>query len=238
MRTRILIIMLLTGIISVNAQRIEKSKFGVQAGWDVRNFSVTDPDKGTFFLDGKNNFRAGVNWDIRMGEHMLLETGLFYTQLKGKIKYSSKSYSYNSGNHTTSKYLTFVERKFNTNLVELPLLLGYQFDCWKLGIQIKAGGYVNYALGGKFKVAGTSSATTTGGGIFKHVSDKGKDELDYDDIHENMDSGIQTEVGFHWQGCYLGFAYQIGLMTLNKSDKTNYDDLKSRNFSIKLGYYF
>lgn len=93
MKSHLLLIISIMGFISVDAQRLEKSKFGIQVGLDSRNFSVTEPSKGTFSLEGKNSFRAGTNWDICMGEHMLLETGLFYSQLKGEIKYSEKSYS-------------------------------------------------------------------------------------------------------------------------------------------------
>lgn len=238
MKKILFVLFVLVSVHWSQAQLLEKTKLGVRFGSDFRSFSVDDPTSGKMEVNGKTSYRAGINLDIPFGKHVLMEMGLYYAQVKGDVDISTKKSSYNPHTHSTIVTRTKSELEFKTNIVEFPLLLGYQFKCWKFGVQVKAGEYVNYAFGGKYKSAGKSSSNITGLHAFDHLSSKSKQEVDYDEVHENLDAGIQGEAGLVWKGIYLGFAYQAGLMNLEKEDQVPYENLKNRDFMIKLGYNF
>lgn len=107
-------------------------------------------------------FTAGLILDLRLVKNLYLTSGVDYKYIEYKNDFSlsrvnqlinSDGYRAFVGNQDAS-----FSEKYNTQLVEIPLVLSYRFILSRhSSIHVNCGGFVNYAVSSKMKLNGSSS---------------------------------------------------------------------------------
>lgn len=191
-------------------------QFGIRAGLNLANVSASEDDY-SYSPDSRATFHVGVIADIPLMESLYVQTGLFLQNKGFKIKNSDED----EGFKQTAKPM----------YLELPILASYRYNFSDaLQLQINAGPYLAYGIGGKIK----------------EEFDGDSEEYDYfgsdddDDSYgvKRFDMGLQFGAGLtiskHY---YLGVSYQLGLTNIADGAEDGYS-LKNKNLMISVGYNF
>ncbi len=187
-------------------------KFGIRAGLNMANMSASD-DNGTSISPGSRTaFHVGVTADIPLMQSLYVQTGLFL---------QSKGYKFEEDEYTETVKPMYLE---------IPVLASYRYDFSDaLQLQINAGPYFGYGIGGKAKIE-----------IEDYDSVEGDFFGDDDDQFgaKRFNCGLQFGAGLTLSNhYYLGFAYQLGLSNIMDTND-DYDNVKDRNWMISIGYNF
>lgn len=226
MRKTLLVIACALGALTASAQRASSSSssffstekadggvtFGVRAGLNFANMSVSDQDGSATLSPGsRTTFHVGLIADIPLMQSLYVQTGL-YLQNKG-YKYDEDGYT------ETAKPM----------YLEIPVLASYRYDLSDaLQIQVNAGPYFGYGIGGKAKAEGEYNEG--------EIDFFGDDDDQYG--AKRFNCGLQFGAGLTLNShYYLGFAYQLGLTNIMDTHD-DYDKVKDRNWMISLGYNF
>jgi len=188
-----------------------QSKFGILAG---PNFSSIT-SKNTIVNDGKNTsdllvgLRAGITADLQLADEFYIGTGLLYAGKGGKN-------SDNNDYKTTLSYL------------QLPVNFLFKPEVGSGKLNLGAGPYVAYGLGGKHK--GTFGNATIEYDAFDDES--GPLQL------KRFDAGVGIVAGYELNsGLYFGLNADLGLV--NAYENTDNDrSFKNTSFGVSLGYKF
>ena len=190
--------------------------FGIPAGLNLANVSASENDY-SYSSDSRVSFHIGVIADIPLMQSLYVQTGLFL-QNKGFVdKGEDGDYDYKQ----TAKPM----------YLEIPVLASYRYDFSDaLQLQINAGPYFAYGVGGKIK----------------EEYDGDSDEYDYfgsyddDDSYgvKRFDMGVQFGAGLTFGNrYYLCVSYQDGLTYIADGADDNYS-LKNKNLMVSIGYNF
>jgi hypothetical protein len=188
-----------------------QTKFGILAGPNFSSATVKNaiPGSGKETGDLVVGVRAGVTVDLPLAEEFYIGTGLLYAGKGSKDKD-------NNNLKTTLSYL------------QLPINFVFKPEVGNGWLNLGAGPYVAYGIGGKHK--GTIGNVST--------------ELDpYDDEStiaklKRFDAGLGIVAGYEMkQGLYFGLNADLGLV--NAYDNTDNDrSWKNTSFGVSLGYKF
>lgn len=187
-------------------------QFGIRAGLNLANVSASEDDY-SYSPDSRATFHVGVIADIPLMESLYVQTGLFLQNKGFKIK------SGDEGFEQTAKPM----------YLELPVLASYRYNFSDaLQLQINAGPYLAYGIGGKVK--------NEDGDYSGEYDYFGSDDDSYG--VKRFDMGLQFGAGLtiskHY---YLGVSYQLGLTNIADSADDDYS-LKNKNLMISVGYNF
>ncbi|SFE70864.1 outer membrane insertion C-terminal signal [Chitinophaga sp. CF118] len=190
-----------------------QTKFGILAGPSFS--SITS--KNTSLNSGKETsdllvgVRAGVTADLHLADEFYIGTGLLYAGKGGKNK--------DNGNFkTTLSYL------------QVPVNFLFKPEVGSGKLNLGAGPYVAYGLGGKHK--GTLNNLVIDYNAFDDESKVINQKL------KRFDAGIGVVAGYELNsGLYMGLNADLGLV--NIYDNTDNDrSLKNTSFGVSLGYKF
>lgn len=182
---------------SAFAQEAGTVKFGVQAGANLSNFAGDLDDLDD--LDAKVGFQVGVTADYFLSQNLFLQSGLAYTTKGAK------------------KEVLGVKTTMNLNYLQLPVRIGYAIPVSEgFSVNLNAGPYVAYGIGGKTKVGDLKSDS---------FGDDGLKEFDF---------GIGGGVGAEFGAIAINLGYEYGLADLGS------DNIKVNNVNayLTLGYKF
>lgn len=203
--------------------------FAPEIGLNLANMHGKDKDStGTEVKDDnklKLGVKVGVNANIPVGDHLMIQPGLFYS-IKG----------YKNEQSVSLLGLTF-ESKDNVTLhnFEIPVNVQYMFnDPGEGRFFVGVGGYVSIAFSGQdkasFSALGVSEDTTI---KFKFGNDAPSNDL------RRFDFGAQANAGYLLQsGIFFRAMYQAGISNmLPQGNRTSGEaSLRSTNITISLGY--
>jgi hypothetical protein len=189
-----------------------QSKFGILAG---PNFSSITTKNAILNSDGKNTsdiivgLRAGITADLQLADEFYIGTGLLYAGKGGKNKD-------NDNYKATLSYL------------QIPINFLFKPEVGSGKLNLGAGPYVAYGLGGKYK-GDIGNAT---------IEYKAFDDESGDLKLKRFDAGVGVVAGYEMNsGLYLGLNADLGLV--NAYDKTDNDrSFKNTSFGVSLGYKF
>jgi hypothetical protein len=186
-----------------------QTKFGIVAGPNFSSATVKsatgDKETGDLLV----GVRAGVTADLQLADEFYIGTGLLYAGKGTKDKD-------NSDFKTTLSYL------------QIPINFLFKPEVGSGKLNLGAGPYVAYGLGGKHK--GTIGNVT---GELKAFDDEaGLAKL------KRFDAGLGVVAGYELkQGLYLGLNADLGL--INAYDNTDNDrSWKNTSFGVSVGYKF
>jgi hypothetical protein len=196
--------------------------FGVRTGI---NFSGTDglpKDDNDMSPYAKVGFNIGVTADFRLSDEIYLLTGLEYTVKGAKGKVFIPEGPDNWGQYYPDHIFTSNE---NLGYLQMPLHVGY---LWAINrdfrLMFHAGPYVAYALRGK-----THRKSTYNDGTIE------EETIDFFGIGvTNFDWGLGGGINVEYDRYVLGLGYDRGLRNI----APDYNDGKTRNMYITLGYLF
>lgn len=190
-----------------------QTKFGILAGPNFSSYTakhmILNSDKET--SDLLVGVRAGITADLQLAEEFYIGTGLLYAGKGGKAKD-------NNDFKTTLSYL------------QLPINFLFKPEVGTGKLNLGAGPYVAYGLGGKHK--GTFNNTTIEYNAFDDESEPIGQRL------KRFDAGVGIVAGYELNsGLYLGLNADLGLV--NAYDNTDNDrSFKNTSFGVSLGYKF
>lgn len=154
----------------------------------------------------KPGFRAGVNLDLGITEHLHLQPGLFY-----------------SGNGAKQDLLG-VKSTMSVNYLQIPVMLNYMTgEAGDNRFFVGIGPYLGYAFSGKWKSGSTKIDLEIG-------SDEAKDDIKALDFGANVNVGYMLSNGF-----YARAFYSMGLSNIATGGDSD-NSMKNSGFGIALGY--
>ncbi|NPD90971.1 porin family protein [Xylanibacter muris] len=188
--------------------------FGIRAGLNMANMSASE-DGVSASPESRTSFHVGVIADIPLMQSLYIQSGLFF---------QNKGYKFDDEEKETAKPM----------YLEIPILASYRYNFSDaIQLQINAGPYFAYGIGGKVKYEYNGRST--------------EDDFfgSYDDEdcagYKRFDCGLQFGAGVTFSNhYYLGFAYQLGLTNIKDLPSSYEGDfsVKNRNWMISLGYNF
>lgn len=231
----LLICILLSGIISVNAQKYPKKRFTA----DIRmGMNITEMDIEGANMDKQPKFgmHFGGNFNYKIVGNFQVQTG-FYVTKKG-LKQHSKVTSDPSigGSYTVTE--TWYEA--TGNYIQMPFNVGYElYFTKKMAFNINGGVYVAYGYGNRGKtiyrdqrLSYDKDGQVTG---TEYINEPYEVDTFNPQRWKRPDYGLNGSIGFIYDIYTINFNYERGLHNVtNESNK----DLKHRIYSISLGFRF
>lgn len=187
-----------------------KIMWNIKAGLGLANFRGDADDTSM-----KLGWKIGVGMEIPLAGNWLLMPSLEYKQ-KGYKLTEEEDYGYKDEEKVTMHYL------------QLPIMVGYRVGFNdNMGMTLKAGPYLAYALKGKGKYESIYD------GITEKESYNFFDEWDA----TRFDCGISVGVDFEYKRFVIGAEADFGFVDLLKKDES---DMKLYNTAVffSVGYKF
>lgn len=188
-------------------------KFGVKAGLALANWSTSEPLFGDYPLKSKAGFVFGVFSNIGLAKNFSFQPEVLYIQKGPKV------------NITEGEVSGTV--KFNTDYLEIPLLLMYSFqkEDSKLIPSIFAGPFIGFNLSAKEKINIPGEEYT----------------YDFKDEIKNMEYGVTFGLGLAKKMSRLtlhaDIRYDLGLSYIAEDTEGDFS-IKNRTWLFMLGIGF
>lgn len=184
-------------------------KFGIRAGVNFANATFKEDDF-SYSPDSRTAFHVGVIADIPLMQSLYVQTGLFFQEKGWKIEESGDEYAY--------------KETYKPMYLQIPILASYRYNFSDaLQLQVNAGPYFAYGIGGKVK--------------WEEDEESGEGDFFGDDSDfKRFDCGLQIGAGLTFaKHYYLGVAYEFGFSNIvDDSDMK----VKNKNLMISVGYNF
>lgn len=209
---------------AANAQ--DKIAFGVRAGVNVNTLSYSGDPESEMDLKSRAGFHVGAVMDWNFAGSFYLQPGVYFTTRGAKYEQTyadeGDSYSYSE--------------KYNMSYLQIPVLASYRLTVSQsVKIDINAGPYAAFGLGGKLKITDDDYSEKF------DIFGKSTDEETRGDF-KRFDAGLRFGVGASIRKFYVGVAYDLGLTNLARTgdDAQWGKDTKFRNgsFLVSVGYNF
>ena len=189
-------VMLAGTVCMTNAQ--DKIEFGVRAGLNINSLSAEG-------FDSRIGYHVGAVMDWNVAKNLYVQPGLYFTTRGAKAEYADE------------------EVKVNMNNLQIPISVSYRFPVSEtVKIDVNAGPYVAFGLGGKYKYSGEEGSAET-----KVFGSEG--------VCKRFDAGLRFGAGVHLQQFSLGLIYDLGLSNIAED---SVGKIKNGSFQISLGYNF
>lgn len=213
-------------------------QFGVNAGMNLSNLGGDDADDS----DAKIGFQVGFTVEYNITPELFLQSGLSFTTkgAKDETKLSHDEvdaiYYYLEGEHLPSGIEASgkVKETVNAMYLQLPIRIGYRIpvtDAFK--VNINAGPYLAYGIGGKIKDEATITLRAAGETV-SSTDDEKYDSFD-DGRLKRFDFGLGFGVGAEFGKIGVNLGYELGLTNISDAPS---GDLKNRNAFLTVGYKF
>ncbi len=217
-------------------------KLGAKAGLNVCNVNYADFEG--FDTKWRPSFHVGATAEYGLSESFALQFGLMYTR---------KGYTVTVSELTEMEGVPFqadVKIKTNLNYLEIPIQAVYKIN----KLQIYAGPYVAFGMGGKAKanlsvssplvpdVADELGSETTLRPVFGKYDPK--DVPENEGVYNALDIGLNVGVGYEFGPVLVNAGYSLGLSKIapksiedqvNPDDKNNH---KNSVFTASVSYFF
>jgi hypothetical protein len=198
------------------AAQAQQLRFGIRGGLNIAsiddyNVMQVPEDDEEADLNSRLGAYAGVVMQYLFDDHWGIESGLYYTQLGGKL------------DRTAAPVCKVTA---SPSYLQLPIQVLYRFPIGQSGFSIypAVGIYLAYGLGGKVKMEGN----TEGFYIPK--------TYDYFGEAKRFDAGAALGVNFEYRGFVLTAGYDMGFLTVGKNVLN--DNARNSAARISLAYLF
>ncbi|MFA6200183.1 MAG: porin family protein [Bacteroidales bacterium] len=207
---------------------------------DYQN-SIATNYAGAYTAYSGFGFQGGVYGDFNLSENISLECGLYFIQKPYKENVNSENVSYEMENTIMITTTTTTEIKYSPIYLQVPILFKVNFHLSEnASINLKAGPYFAFGLGGKIKINTVEKVVATQLDPVTEL-ERLKQEVstssDYFDGYEKSDIGLKAGLGFEFSKITCGLFMDYGLMNILIGSKEN---MSANNFSLGLnvGYKF
>ena len=249
---------------------VESIRWGVRGGLNVTGLSnnVRTNVITTAFGDPRyvmeSNLKAGLNIgvsaEIPILRNLFINTGLFYSQKGGNLKFVQ---DYSKSSEEEGRYVTEYNGRIRMHYFEVPVLASYRYAFnRKYELQVNLGPYFAVAATGNVKAVNDHGSDVKlglmGYGTILRDPETGevigdKEAKEVATFHEvnindskgnyanRFDMGIQLGAGVtFFKKYYAGMSYEWGLVNFNgkRLRPISNNRVKNHNFNISVGYNF
>lgn len=199
---------------------------------DYQN-SIANKYGGEYKASSGFGFQGGLYGDFNLTEKLFLEFGLYFIQrpYKENVNYQNSVTAYDITVTTTNA----TEIKYSPIYLQVPILFKLNFSLSESSsINLKAGPYFSFGLGGKIQSNTLMQVVTTGLGTTQKETSASSD---YFVGYEKSDIGLKAGVGFDFSKITCGLFVDYGLMNIQIGAN---EGMSVHNFSLGLnvGYKF
>lgn len=227
-------------------QKNKQFQVGVEFGGNISSFIsskdyqdlISSQYEGAFKSSSGFGFQGGVYGDFNLSEKIFLEIGLYFVQKPHKESFNSESIDSQIG--ITIVTTNTADVKYNPIYMQIPILFKVNFSLSEnASINLKAGPYFAFGLGGKIKTnKALKVVTTESDGIeLGRLEQEVSSSTNFFESYEKSDIGLIAGLGFDFSKITCGLFVDYGLMNMIISAK---EKMSANNFSIGLnvGYKF
>ena len=199
---------------------------------DYQN-SIANNYGGEYKASSGFGFQGGLYGDFNLSEKLFLEFGLYFIQrpYKENVNYENSFTEYEITVTTTK----VTEINYSPMYLQVPILFKLNFPLSESSsINLKAGPYFSFGLGGKINSNTLLQVVTTELGTTQKETSANSD---YFVGYEKTDIGLKAGVGFDFSKITCGLFVDYGLMNIQIGAK---EGMSVHNFSLGLnvGYKF
>jgi hypothetical protein len=181
-----------------------------------------------------NQYRSGFSGGLTG------ELGIGHLTVRPAVLYAQKGYKLNQHNSFSSGQPFNVSTNKRFDYLTIPVNIAYTQRSNGQGIQVFAGGYIGFVLGGRYTdfadfASGSSLPMSTGKVV---GSDSGNVPAFVLPI-QSKDFGIQGGIGYRYQRLLAQVEYSMGLRNVNLTDLSgDAPTYHNRVFQLSLAYLF
>jgi len=181
---------------------------------------------------------AGVRAVIAIGK-VAIQPALLYSQ-KGFDLSGSYNESVSIGILTTN-----VQERFRLNYLCLPVNIAYSFQESGKGVQLFAGPYISFLLGGKAQFDNSTRADNGYQTFYQTtqtIKSGPEDKGDGATYFQRYDAGFQAGIGYVYNNWLVQGSYSLGVVNtgvsypMNASPYKDGSTYRNRGFSVNLSY--
>lgn len=228
---------LLIGAIALSGALSAQVNFGVKAGYNLSNLSVTSPATSIQVLMGnKSGFNAGAVVEYGFGNNLSLQGEVAYNLLGGSATIDVSKLPNNVAGKPIEDFISDIKdiKKVEVGLslhqISVPISLKYKFN----NFAVLGGANLNFIVGSNLKAKNNGTDV-------KHLMEKDMDTSIDTIISENLSTAnLGLHIGAEYtfsNNIFLDTKYNFGLTSLNKNF-TDLANLKQRYFQLGVGYKF
>lgn len=217
----LLVLLLLSGFITVYAQEYSPFQFGVKAGGNLYSTAMNIEDIAAKKL--KIGYQVGLTGEYEFSESFYLQSGLFFVTKGVRIKGSGESSHWS--------------QSIGLQYLQLPVLATYKIELIEdTKIFFNAGPYVAYGIRGKSSRKDRFIDST-------RADEKGKLDSFGDNRMKRFDFGLKYSIGMEFEKFLFEWSYELGLKDIeekNNEISPIFDNkhFKNQGLSLSVGYKF
>ncbi|MEI6822684.1 MAG: porin family protein [Bacteroidota bacterium] len=217
-------------VLFISTQSHAQITFGAKAGLNIANMSTSGTAASGETKSAIASFHVGAIADIGITKEFFIEPGIL---LSGKGFKDVTTIPIMQATET-------VTGSIKPLYIEIPINAMYVADLKTVKLQIFAGPYIGFGIGGNINLDYSSSGTLPTGYTLPASSSKaikfGSDATT-DDL-KMLDFGLNFGVGVEYNNMLLRVQYGLGLTNINADTSTGSDTYKNNVIGISVGYMF
>lgn len=163
--------------------------------------------------------RAGVSFNLGIGEQLAIQPGIFYSQKGGKFDRDVAGAKYND--------------EFRVNYIEVPVNVVYHTNNNQTGFFLFAGPHIAVCINGKYKNSGYTNGPITIAAENRDLNvggDEAKDDFKRLDYGVQGGAGYQTAMGLLFRAQYIHGLHNVS--ATNVADNR----FQNRSIALTIGY--
>lgn len=227
---------------------------GLRLGLNAASAPFKDEQR-TYATNSRLGAEAGFAFDVSFG-HFVLQPALLFSQ-KGFTINDTYSTTFSSSGYVETTR-TMLNEEYRLNYVTIPLNFAYALRADGQGLQLFAGPYLGFLLGGTYKYDDREEATSNNV-VMRSSTDTGSGNIVGGDYYStsssntkfysrSKDAGLQFGLGYRKSNFLLQTGYSMGLRNLGADYQTSYGPFGTktvagpsyynRAFQVSLAYLF
>ena len=204
-------------------------KFGVRAGLNLADMSLKETSGMTEKMI--TSFHVGGIAEYSLSESLSVEAGLLLSGKGKKLEYSESDQGVSIGAKITIAPL----------YLEVPINAVFKVDLGSAKLQLFAGPYLGYGIGGKIKSDYTASGLPSGVTLsslgFTNETTDIKFGTKDDSNLKATDFGLNIGAGVEMNNMLVRLQYGLGLSNLDPAGSSS-NEMKNKVIGISVGYMF
>jgi hypothetical protein len=187
-----------------------------------------------------NSYTNDSNYRSGFSAGLTGEFGIGHLAIRPAVLYAQKGYNLEQSNPTTNTLPQSLSSRRRFDYLTIPINIGYTQHSNGQGVQVFAGGYIGFVLGGHHTEYGTYTDGNPPQSFSAPVvsANSSKAGLPI----RSQDAGIQGGIGYRYQAILAQIEYSVGLKNVgpNNSSSSYSGDATyyNRVFQLSLAYLF
>jgi len=188
-----------------------------------------------------NRYRSGFSGGLTA------EVGVGHLVVRPAVLYAQKGYNQEYTSNGSFGFSGTISSRTRIDYLTVPLNIGYAQHADGQGLQVFAGAYFGFVLGGNYIVKSVGTSPTIPGSIYDanygHIVAAGNVTKNTDNPVRSKDFGVQGGIGYRYQKLLAQAEYSLGLKNVDPNNSSGSGANASptyynRVFQLSLAYLF